>query len=413
MSRACEFYTAFDLLDIYGKQEDCRLNLYFISNILPMEVINRMKRCVAGAQFQVSLAESISNNIDGKLEMLSIVRSGNKEAAEWCDRIVFGDHRYTPIKHMPKPFLEEFFCGIQVFINGLRWARHNKGRKVLVLNAPNEVMTPLLLLKKCGYIDVYSILIDSPFTNKDQSSLYLRWKKRFAAKGLKKLNSSNGVILLNEHTADVLGLRVPHQTILLGFEPFDLRYTRGQYCGIRNRKKRLLYAGSLSRVNGIEEMLNALALLPEDAYTIDICGQGSEDCLVEDFARLHPNCCFHGRVEQDELNRLYEDADMMLNFRLPDDDDNDYSFPSKLISYLYSGSLVISSNFSSMPNAYRDFIFIVDNLRPETIANEIERIFTLDEETLNEMSARAREFVLKNQSWDQVAKEVVSFIEKN
>lgn len=389
------------------------MELYFISNILPMEVINRMKRPVAGAQFQVSLAEHISLEIDGKLEMLSIARKGNKEAAKWCNNIVFDDRRYIPIKHICKPFIEEIFCGIQVFFNVLQWARSTEKRKVLVLNAPNEVMTPLGMLKKLGYIDIYSILIDSPYTNKDQSSMYLRWKKKFATKGLEKLNECSGVILLNEHSADVMKLRVPHKTVLLGFEPFEIGYSADRYCGIRGRKKRLLYAGSLSTVNGIKEMLNALALLPEDEYVIDICGQGSDDCLVERYAHKHSNCRFHGRVEQTELNRLYENADLAMNFRLPDNDDNDYSFPSKLISYLYSGSLVISSDFSSMPDAYRDFIFIVKDLCPETIANEIERIFMLEETTLTDIAARARSFVLENQSWDQVAKEIVSFIENN
>lgn len=389
------------------------MELYFISNILPMEVINRMKRSVAGAQFQVSLAENISNIIDGKIEMLSIVRSGNKEAAEWCDNVVFGGHRYTPIKHFGKPFLEEIFCGTQVFLQVLRWVKSSKKRKVLVLNAPNEVMTPLIILKKLGCIDIYSILIDSPFVDKNQSSIYLRWRKKIAAKGLEKLNKCSGVILLNKHTADVVKLRVPHKIILLGFEPFEIGYSADHYCGIRGRKKRLLYAGSLSTVNGIKEMLAALTLLPEDEYVIDICGQGSDDCLVEQFAQKHSNCRFHGRVEQTELNRLYENADLAMNFRLPDNDDNDYSFPSKLISYLYSGSLVISSDFSSMPDAYRDFIFIVKDLYPETIANEIERIFMLEETALTDIAARGRSFVLENQSWDQVAKEVISFIENN
>lgn len=389
------------------------MELYFISNILPMEVINRMKRSVAGAQFQVSLAENISNIIDGKIEMLSIVRSGNKEAVQWCDNIVFEGHRYTPIKHFGKPFLEEIFCSVQVFLQVLRWAKSAKKRKVLVLNAPNEVMTPLVILKKLGCIDIYSILIDSPFVDKNHSSIYLRWRKKIAAKGLEKLNECSGVILLNEHAADVIKLRVPHKTVLLGFEPFEIGYSADHYCGIRGRRKRLLYAGSLSTVNGIKEMLNALALLPEDEYVIDICGQGSDDCLVEHYAQKHSNCRFHGRVEQTELNRLYENADLAMNFRLPDNDDNDYSFPSKLISYLYSGSLVISSDFSSMPDAYRDFIFIVKDLYPETIANEIERIFMLEETALTDIAARARSFVLENQSWDKVAQDVVNFIENS
>ncbi len=391
------------------------MKLYYISNILPMEVIHSMGRSVAGAQSQVTLAKELDGVLNGDVELLSIVRQGNKESKQMCDRIVFGNKRHDTIFHINRPFLEELFAGIQVFFKTLKWALKNRkeDRKVLFMNAPNEVITPVLLLKKMGLCEAYSFLIDSPFAITGVESAYLKWRKKDYEKGLKKLNKCNGVILLNNNVVRILGLTNPTKTILLGFEASDCNFRNEQYSDIKNRKKRLMYAGTLSYVNGIEQMLNAFALLNEDDYIIDICGYGPQEDLVNSFCEKHKNATYHGRVSNEELDNLYSQADLLVNIRLPEDEVNNFSFPSKLIGYLYSGTVVVSSDFSSLPDSYRDFIYVTKDIEPQTIADEIEFIFAQDESVLTERARKSREFVEKNQNWTAVTEDMVDFIKKN
>ncbi len=157
-------------------------------------------------------------------------------------------------------------------------------------------------------------------------------------------------------------------------------------------------------------MLQAFERLPQEEYQIDICGFGPMGGLVQSYAATHPNCVFHGQVEQQELNRKYEQADLALNIRLKEDTNNDYSFPSKMISYIYSGTLVLSSDFSSLPDDYRAFLYVSEDDRPETIAKNIVNVFRSTEEEMIHRSNAGREYVLRHQSWYDVAREISEFL---
>ena len=390
------------------------MELYFISNILPMEVVNYRKMSVAGAKFQVSLAEELYNQLGGHADFLSIVRRGNKESKILCNRVLFSDKQHDTIWHINKPFLEEVTAGVQVFFKTLKWILKNrhKTRKVLMLNAPNEVITPVLILQKFGLCEGYSILIDSPFVKTNQTSMYIKWRENDYKRGLKKLSSLKGVILLNKNVPKLLDLKTEHKVILLGYEPTDVTFEETHYDGIHNRKKKLMYAGTLSYVNGIEEMLNAFTLLPQDEYQLDICGYGPMEDYVREYAQKHSNCTFHGRVSQEELDSLYSDADLMINLRLPDDEDNDYSFPSKIIGYLYSGTLVLSTDFSSLPDSYRPYVVLTDISSPHNVAQNIQQLFNKEENELNKTAKNAREFIINNQSWEKVVEDIIDFFKQ-
>ena len=380
-----------------------------------MEVIHKMNRSVAGAQFQVSLAKALHSVPTVDLELLSIVRQGNKESKEMCNRVVFDEKQHDTIVHINKPFVEEFFATVQVFLKGLLWSLKNKKseRNVLIMNAPNEVITPMLLLQKLGFCNVFSFLIDSPFIKTGSKSLYLKWRKKDYEKGLKKLNKCKGVILLNNNVVKILDLENPTKTVLLGFENSSCNFDENHYTGISNRKKRLMYAGTLSYVNGIKEMLDAISLLDETEYQVDICGYGPEEQQVKNFCEKQKNCIYHGRVSNEELDSLYDKADLLLNIRLTDDEVNDFSFPSKLIGYMYSGTAVVSSDFSSLPDSYRDFLYITPDIDPECIAETIKNVFLQDEAELKERVKSARAFVETNQNWMTVGKSIIDFIESN
>ena len=233
-------------------------------------------------------------------------------------------------------------------------------------------------------------------------------------KGAWQLRKRNqGVILLNNNVVKILDLENPTKTVLLGFENSSCNFDENHYTGMKNRKKRLMYAGTLSYVNGIKEMLDAISLLDESEYQVDICGYGPEEQQVKNFCEKHKNCIYHGRVSNEELDALYDKADLLLNIRLPDDEVNDFSFPSKLIGYMYSGTAVVSSDFSSLPDSYRDFLYITPDIDPECIAETIKNVFLQDEAELKERVKSARAFVETNQNWMTVGKSIIDFIESN
>ncbi len=72
--------------------------------------------------------------------------------------------------------------------------------------------------------------------------------------------------------------------------------------------------------------------------------------------------------------------------------------------------MVLSSDISSLPDDYRAFLYVSEDDRPETIAKNIVNVFRSTEEEMIHRSNAGREYVLRHQSWYDVAREISEFL---
>jgi hypothetical protein len=77
-------------------------------------------------------------------------------------------------------------------------------------------------------------------------------------------------------------------------------------------------------------------------------------------------------VTAEAAKEQIRNADVLVNPRRNDAEYTKYSFPSKNVEYLLSGNPVVGYMLDGMGQAYRDFMYIVADDRPESLRDAIE-----------------------------------------
>ena len=109
-----------------------------------------------------------------------------------------------------------------------------------------------------------------------------------------------------------------------------------------------MYAGALSKRYGIAELIEAFRQTNLDAQ-LHIYGFGDFAPELEKIAREDARVCYKGRVSREEILEREREASLLVNVRNPKDEFTAYSFPSKTIEYMASGTPLLTSRLPGIP----------------------------------------------------------------
>lgn len=128
-----------------------------------------------------------------------------------------------------------------------------------------------------------------------------------------------------------------------------------------------MYSGLLSKVTGVDILLQVASEMKEKGFRLWISGKGDLEQQVRDAAEKDERICYLGHMEYDEYIKTLKDADVLINPRNMNLPENQNNFPSKIMEYLATGKTVISSKFVSWEKFRENIIFYddVDMLKKE------------------------------------------------
>ena len=160
--------------------------------------------------------------------------------------------------------------------------------------------------------------------------------------------------------------------------------------------KTLLYSGSLGRHSCVDELLKAFELTTDPDYRLVICGSGELEPMVKEAALKDERIVFNGFVARTEVLEMQKNATAVINPRTPSVRLTQYSFPSKTIEYMTSGTPYIGHKLSGIPQEYYPYFYAIEDNTPESMARTIESVFSKTQEELNAKAHAAYEFIQKN-----------------
>ena len=142
-----------------------------------------------------------------------------------------------------------------------------------------------------------------------------------------------------------------------------------------------VYAGSLDAPRGVDLLLDAIPLLPETGWRLDITGSGPLESSIRLIA-THPSysrkVVFHSVLDAKAHACLLAESRVGLNLQRSDNPVSQVTFPSKLFSYLSAGLLVISSRASQVEAILKKACLYLPQETPEALANLMTRQIPLE-----------------------------------
>ena len=176
-------------------------------------------------------------------------------------------------------------------------------------------------------------------------------------------------------------------------------------------KKSLLYTGALATHSCMNDLVDAFMLTKNPDFQLIICGGGTLKDYVEEKSQEDSRIVYKGMVPRDEAIRLQKEATAVINPRKPTVSLTKYSFPSKTMEYLASGTPMIGYRLQGIPDEYYDYLFTVENLDNESLANTIDEVLSAPDNVLYEKSLQAIEFIEKYKNSEYQVKRILDFLE--
>lgn len=290
-------------------------------------------------------------------------------------------------------------------------------KTVLLLYGINSYVTDAIipLKKKYPNVEIAAIitdLIDDAFNYKSNNTFLKRIQIRREIKAQKNsYKHIDSFILLSKAMEERIQEAVGKNIVVEGIcdRKQDVIILPKNETDI----KVILYTGTLQKYVGIDDFVDAFMLTTSPNYRLVICGAGpSESYIVEKMAK-DSRIIYKGVVPRDVALELQQSATLVVNPRKPTEDITRFSFPSKTIEYLSSGTPMIGYQLEGIPEDYYPYIYSPKSLSNEDMALLIDEVLSKPNQELMERAISAKRFIADNKSAKKQVAKIIKFLEND
>ena len=226
----------------------------------------------------------------------------------------------------------------------------------------------------------------------------------------KLLNKFDNFILLTEEMKNVLDIGDRPYIVMEGLINSNDAVTVEKIKQKKIDKKVIVYSGSLHEKYGIMTLLEAFKLIKDKDYKLIIFGDGECREYIEGLQNRDSRIEYLGYQQREIVLEYQRKATVLINPRDDQGEFNKYSFPSKNLEYLISGTPVIAYKLAGMPEEYVDYINIPKGDKAIDLATTIMEVCNKSEFELKEMSIKARNFIVNEKNINKQADRIINLL---
>lgn len=172
-----------------------------------------------------------------------------------------------------------------------------------------------------------------------------------------------------------------------------------------------LYAGGVSKRYGLDRLVEGFQQARLEDVQLHIYGPGDYVPQLREIAARDPRIHYGGMLLSREVVDKEMEATLLVNPRPTDEEFVKYSFPSKTMEYMASGTPVLTTVLPGMPREYHPYVYLIREESPRGIAEMLKTVLSQSEEALLEKGSRAREFILTQKNNVLQAGKIINMLE--
>jgi len=311
------------------------------------------------------------------------------------------DYYYVPFVNIP--VLRNISVLISVFCKVLFMKKEKE--TALVCDALNiSAAMAALWAAKLRRIKTVGIVTDVPCHRPNNQKIPLHEKVN-----LKVMQKFDSYLLLTEQMNEIVNPKKRPYVVLEGHSDVFMKKVENRLAD-KYPQKVCLYAGSLRRVYGIENLVEGFVLANIPDAELHVYGNGD---YVEDLKKLsekYENVKYLGIAPNEKIVAEELKATLLVNPRPTNEDYTKYSFPSKNMEYMASGTPVLTTCLPGMPAEYNDYVFLLKEETAEGVATALQEIFSHSTEELHTKGLAAKAFMMKEKNNVVQTKKVLDMI---
>ena len=276
---------------------------------------------------------------------------------------------------------------------------------VCVYNTISYFAKPVFKMAKKYNVKTCGIIADLPLKSLKKNLINRKEDERQE----KLIKNFDMLIPLTDHIAKDFAPSLPFCRIEAGINPTDFKSSN------RSEQeqliKKVVFSGTLNELSGIELAISSMEYLREKNILLEIYGDGPLREYVQEKSRNNLNIRYCGRVDNATMLAIQKNADLLICPRKSDGYTTKYTFPSKVLEYICSGTPVLTNKLLGIPNEYKDYVYFAEDESPHTWANKMQLL--LNDPDSKIYANVSRKAVLKEKNWKEQTRKAKKFIERN
>ena len=396
------------------------MNILYISSVCAQ---SRFDRCVnkglINGQFQNQkfhhlLLKGLSESKDLDIIVVSFypINRNQKINCQYEEEEENGVHYVYP-QYTNRPIIHH----VEKFLRTYQFLKKNRqSDSVIVCNVMNfDECAAALTYRIFHNIKICAITADVPgLTSGAQKKVGAWWKRMIWSMTYpfyKTMSTHyNAYFLLSYAMNDVINPKKKPYIVVEGLSDLSIQNINN-IVEEKYPMKTMMYAGGLHREYGIELLIEAFRKLDDDNFELHVFGKGNYEKELIRITEEDHRIKYFGTKPNFEVVNAQLKAHVLVNPRPTNAEFVKYSFPSKVIECMSSGTPLLTTHIPSMPDEYLPFVYLIDDESVNGFFNAIRNVLSLPNNILEKKGYEAKSFILKKKNYMVQSKKFYNFLQ--
>lgn len=159
-----------------------------------------------------------------------------------------------------------------------------------------------------------------------------------------------------------------------------------------------LYAGGVRKKYGLQILAEGFLKADLPDAVLHIYGQGDYVEELKALSQKDSRVQYCGMLLSSQVVEKERTATLLINPRPTSEEYVKYSFPSKTMEYMASGTPVLTTRLPGMPKEYHPHVYFIEDETADGVAEALKRVLGSSQKDLLEKGELARAFVLSERN---------------
>ena len=176
-------------------------------------------------------------------------------------------------------------------------------------------------------------------------------------------------------------------------------------------KRIVIYAGGLYERYGLNMLVDGFIKANVKDSELWLYGDGPYVEKLKAIELIDLRIQYLGIRPNNEIIDAEKKATLLVNPRPTCEEFTKYSFPSKNMEYMVSGTAVLTTRLPGMPEEYYPYVYLFDEESTDGYAKTMRSVLSLPIEELDRKGKEAQQWVVNNKNNEKQAKRIIEFLE--
>ncbi|MBE7061003.1 MAG: glycosyltransferase [Clostridiales bacterium] len=365
------------------------------------------------------LMEGLASCIDGKLVSISafpVNRQWTKQIKFKREEEVYGNIHYVYDSFINMNVLRQITRQKRAQKEIKRLYRENKDCAIVCDVLNQSIAKAARKMGKKYKIPVIGIVTDVPGYMSGARRKTLSFVNRMISKFGEKRAQANvskydAYLLLTEQMNAVVNAKNKPYIVIEGHCDSKMA-TRPNIIDNKTSPKIIMYAGGVHREFGIRRMVDAFLKANIQGWQLHIYGDGNCEKELTALSNEKENIKYFGTKPNSVIVEKQLEATLLVNPRLTDAEYVKYSFPSKTMECMVSGTPLLTTKLPGMPKEYHQYVYLFEDESEDGMCETFKSVLDKTALEYHEKGNTAKQFVLQNKSNVIQAQKLLDFISK-